>query len=67
MLTAMLHCYWLEGQSVPKKGQMVAMTDFFGTDMDFKSESCLSFELEKHCPTQKRKMVSDQQILSVCN
>ena len=30
---------------------MVPMFDIFGTEMDFKSETCLSFELEKRCQT----------------
>ena len=30
-----------------------AMFNFFGTEMDFEGESCLSFELEKRCQTKK--------------
>ena len=44
MLTVTQKIYWLVGQSAPEEGGMVAMFDLFGAKMDFKSESCLSFE-----------------------
>ena len=39
---------------------MVPMFDIFGTEMDFKSETCLSFELEKRCQTTNRN--NDQKV-----
>ena len=65
MLTPTLHCYMLEGQSAPKKGRMVAMSDFLELRwiLDMKVVSVLNWK--NIAQPKKRKMVSDQQILSV--
>ena len=51
---------WLPRLRAYLEGRMVPMFDIFGTEMDFKSETCLSFELEKRCQTTNRN--NDQKV-----